>query len=80
MRYTALIITLLSVLALNAASPYIADAESSIIEVIYNRKQVTDTTARDSRFFTDDVMLRVGNNLSLFCGTRKLWEAVSYTH
>ncbi|MDE6023730.1 MAG: GLPGLI family protein, partial [Muribaculaceae bacterium] len=26
------------------------------------------------RFFTDDVMLRGGNNLSLFCGTRKLWE------
>lgn len=74
MRFTAFIITLLSVLALDASSPYVTDAENSIIEVIYKRKQVTDTTARDSRFIVDDVMLRIGNNLSLFCGTRKLWE------
>lgn len=74
MKLTFYLLLFLYPLILNAESPYIKEAEPAIIEVIYNRKQVTDTTSRDNRFFIDDVLLRIGNNKSLFCGVKKLWE------
>lgn len=68
------IIAFLTTSMIYADSPYVKEAEDAIIEVIYSRKQVTDTTMRDNRFFMDDVLLRIGNNKSLFCGVKKLWD------
>ncbi len=74
MKFSFYIFLLISTFTLNATTPYIKEIEPAILEVIYSRKQVTDTTLRDNRFFVDDVLLRIGNNKSLFCGVKKLWE------
>lgn len=59
---------------LYASSPFIKEAEDAILEIHYSRRQVLDTTSRDDRYCVDDVMLRIGNDKSLFCGVKKLWE------
>ncbi len=56
------------------AKDYVKDAEPAILEVHYTRIEVTDTTKRDSHFFKDPVMLRIGKNKSVFCGTKRLWQ------
>lgn len=57
-----------------ADSVYVKEAEDAIIEVGYLRKQVTDTTQRDKRFFLNDMILRIGPTKSLFCGLKRLWR------
>ncbi len=74
MRFYFYLFLLIYPLILNGETPYVKESEPAILEVIYNRKQITDTTLRNNRFFVDDVLLRIGNNKSLFCGVRKLWE------
>lgn len=63
--------------AICIASPpdnlYVKDREDAILEVIYNRKAITDTTRREESFTIDDIMLRIGKTKSLFCGVKKLW-------
>lgn len=54
------------------ADKWVKDAEPVILEVHYTRTQVYDTTKRDSRFFKDPVILRIGENKSVFCGTKRL--------
>lgn len=56
------------------ADTWIKEAEPAILEVHYTRTEVYDTTLRDSRFFRDPVMLRIGKNKSIFCGTKQLWQ------
>ena len=56
------------------AKDYVKDAEPAILEVHYTRIEVTDTTKRNSHFFKDPVMLRIGKNKSVFCGTKRLWQ------
>lgn len=56
------------------AGDFVKDAEPAILEVHYTRTEVTDTTKRESKFYKDPVMLRIGKNMSLFCGTKKLWS------
>lgn len=68
------IVLLLSAISINANNPYVRNMEPAVLEVIYERMQVTDTTSRDKQFVKDDVLLRIGNNMSLFCGVKKLWE------
>lgn len=64
-----------SILTISAfAGDFVKDAEPAILEVHYTRTEVTDTTKRESRFYKDPVMLRIGKNMSLFCGTKKLWS------
>ena len=69
--------------AVNPDNKYIKDPEEAILEVVYSRKAITDTTMRDSRFALDDVILRIGKNKSMFCGVKKLWSdslsAVNYS-
>lgn len=56
------------------ADKWVKDAEPAILEVHYTRTEVNDTTKRDSRFFKDPVILRIGENKSVFCGTKRLWK------
>lgn len=70
-----LIYTLLVVSFATAyADDWIKDAEPAILEVHYTRIEITDTTNRDSHFFKDPVMLRIGKTKSFFCGTKNLWK------
>ena len=57
-----------------SAKDFVNDAEPAILEVHYTRIEVTDTTKRNSHFFKDPVMLRIGKNKSVFCGTKRLWQ------
>lgn len=74
MRYKLCILAFLFAITAQAVNPFMTESENALIEVTYKRKMITDTTSRDSRFFVDDAMLRVGKDLSLFCGSRSLWE------
>lgn len=56
------------------AKDYVKDAEPAILEVHYTRTAVNDTTKRTSHFAKDPVMLRIGKNKSVFCGTKRLWQ------
>ncbi|MDE6644027.1 MAG: hypothetical protein K2K27_08010, partial [Muribaculaceae bacterium] len=56
----------------NPSDKYVKEAEETILEVVYTRKAITDTTMRDKRFFLDDVILRIGKTKSMFCGEKKL--------
>ena len=56
------------------ADDFVKDAEPAILEVHYTRTEVKDTTKRESKFYQDPVMLRIGENMSLFCGTKRLWD------
>ncbi|MBD5346257.1 MAG: GLPGLI family protein [Bacteroides sp.] len=56
------------------ADNWIKDAEPAILEVHYTRIEVYDTTKRESRFFKDPVILRIGNNKSAFFGAKRLWN------
>ena len=60
--------------AVNPDNKYIKEPEEAILEVVYSRKAITDTTMRDNRYFLDDVILRIGKNKSMFCGEKKIWE------
>lgn len=57
-----------------SAKGYIKDAEPAILEVHYTRTEVNDTTKRNSHFSKDPVMLRIGKDKSVFCGTKRLWQ------
>ena len=56
------------------AKDYVKDADAAILEVHYIRTAVNDTTKRNSHFSRDPVMLRIGKNKSVFCGTKRLWQ------
>lgn len=56
------------------ADGFVKDAEPTIIEVRYDRIEITDTTDRENRQFKDEVILRVGKNKSLFCCAKRLWR------
>ena len=48
------------------ADNWVKDAEPAILEVRYNRIEVTDTLHRESLFFKDEMILRIGKTKSLF--------------
>ena len=56
------------------ADKWVKDAEPAILEVHYTRTEVYDTTKRDSRFFKDPVILRIGKDKSVFFGTKRFWK------
>ena len=60
--------------AVNPDNKYIKDPEEAILEVVYSRKAITDTTKRMSDYKIDDTILRIGKNKSMFCGKNYLWE------
>ncbi|MDE5809668.1 MAG: GLPGLI family protein [Muribaculaceae bacterium] len=58
----------------NPSDKYIKEPEKALLEVQYSRKEIYDTTMRDSRFKLDPVILRIGKTKSMFCGEKKLWS------
>ena len=77
MRFILLIFTCIIAFVSRAENPsdkYIKEHEEALLEVVYIRKAITDTTMRDSRFKLDPVILRIGKTKSMFCGEKKLWE------
>ena len=59
---------LLTSVALIAKSvDWVKDTEPAILEVYYTRTEVTDTTKRDTRFFNEETVLRIGKGMSRYC-------------
>lgn len=48
------------------ATDWIRDAEPAILEVRYMRTEVTDTTQRDTQFFNEETVLRIGKSMSRY--------------
>lgn len=53
---------------------FIRDPEPAILEVRYKRTEVYDTLHRDSLFFTDEMMLRIGRTKSMFCNVKRFYQ------
>lgn len=49
------------------AANWVRDTEPAILEVHYTRTQVTDTTKRETNYFKEETMLRIGKGMSLYC-------------
>ncbi len=47
------------------------DTEPAILEVFYTRTEVTDTTRRNTDFFKEETMLRIGRKMSRYCSVTK---------
>lgn len=45
------------------ADNWVRDAEPAILEVHYTRTEVTDTTKRETKYFVEETMLRIGNGI-----------------
>lgn len=56
------------------ANDFIKDGEPSILEVRYQRTETYDTLHRDSLFFKDEMMLRIGKTKSLFCNVKLFFQ------
>ena len=56
------------------ANDFIKDAEPAILEVRYIRTEVYDTLHRDSLYFKDEMMLRVGKTKSMFCNAKRFFQ------
>ncbi len=56
------------------ANDFIKDAEPAILEVRYTRTEVYDTIYRDSLFFKDEMMLRIGQTKTLFCNIKQFHQ------
>lgn len=63
--FTILLISFVAITAVG--NDFIRDAEPAILEVHYTRTQVTDTTKRETNFYNEETMLRVGNGMSRYC-------------
>ncbi len=56
------------------ADKWIKDAEPAILEVHYTRTEVYDTLHRDSLFFKDEMMLRIGKSKTMFCNVKRFYQ------
>lgn len=60
--------------AMASANDFFKNPEPAILEVRYNRTEVTDTLHRDSLFFKDEMMLRIGKTKSMFCNVKRFFQ------
>lgn len=56
------------------ADNWVRDTEPAIIEVHYTRTEVTDTTKRETNFFHEETMLRIGKGMSRYCSVHKFYN------
>lgn len=56
------------------ADNWVRDTEPAILEVHYTRTEVTDTTKRETNYFKEETMLRIGNNISLYCSVPRFYR------
>lgn len=50
---------------------WVRDSEPTLLEVHYTRTEVTDTTKRDTNYFKEETMLRIGKSMSRYCSVPK---------
>ena len=74
MKKLLIYLFLASAAILLRANDFIKDAEPAILEIRYNRTEVYDTLYRDSLFFKDEMMLRVGKSKSMFCNVKRFYQ------
>ncbi|MDE6154320.1 MAG: GLPGLI family protein [Muribaculaceae bacterium] len=72
-RLLTYIILALATVAANADN-WVRDTEPAILEVHYTRTQVTDTTKRETDFFKEETMLRIGQRMSRYCSVPKFYD------
>ena len=56
------------------ADNWVRDAEPAILEVHYTRTEVTDTTKRETNYFNEETMLRIGDSMSLYCSVPRFYR------
>lgn len=56
------------------AENWVRDTEPAILEVHYSRTEVTDTTKRETNYFKEETMLRIGNGMSLYCSIPRFYR------
>ena len=56
------------------ADNWIRDTEPAILEVHYTRTEVTDTTKRETNFFNEETMLRIGKGMSRYSSVPKFYN------
>ena len=66
MKRILIYIVLASAAMLVNADNWVRDTEPTILEVYYTRTQVTDTTKRDTDYYNEETMLRIGKGKSLY--------------
>lgn len=70
-----IILLLLICIALIAnAENWVRDTEPAILEVHYTRTEVTDTTKRETNYFKEETMLRIGNGMSRYCSIPRFYR------
>lgn len=70
-----IILLLLICIALIAnAENWVRDTEPAILEVHYTRTEVTDTTKRETNYFKEETMLRIGKGMSRYCSIPRFYR------
>lgn len=65
---------LASAATLMNAENWVRDTEPAILEVHYTRTEVTDTTKRETDYFKEETMLRIGNGMSRYCSIPRFYR------
>lgn len=67
-------ILLVSTAMIANAENWVRDTEPAILEVHYTRTEVTDTTKRETNYFKEETMLRIGKGMSLYCSIPRFYR------
>lgn len=67
-------ILLVSTAMIMKAENWVRDTEPAILEVHYTRTEVTDTTKRETNYFKEETMLRIGKGMSLYCSIPRFYR------
>lgn len=67
-------ILLVSTAMIANAENWVRDTEPAILEVHYTRTEVTDTTKRETNYFKEETMLRIGKGLSRYCSIPRFYR------
>ncbi len=67
MKRLLIYITLAFVTISSGAVNWFRNPEPAVLEVHYTRTEITDTTRRESDFYSEETMLRIGERMSFYC-------------
>lgn len=67
-------ILLVSTAMIVNAENWVRDTEPAILEVHYTRTEVTDTTKRETNYFKEETMLRIGKGMSRYCSIPRFYR------
>ncbi|MDE7154786.1 MAG: hypothetical protein K2N79_00660, partial [Muribaculaceae bacterium] len=71
MKRILIYLFLTSVAIVANADNWVRDTEPAILEVHYTRTEVTDTTKRETSYFNEETMLRIGKGMSRYCSVQR---------